>query len=300
MIELWNIFYTFSPENDPQIEVCESQDKKIKDKSTEKNLSSFCFLGSGIKLELNEKMSIKGCLVMEIHFANNIIDELNNDFIILNLTDNNNYKINFLDLKKKTKKEEFPTKLCISIIQNIINISASYSDKSKQNFEFPQEYNPFEEIIFLENFIGQIEKFLITTYDYNSGMGYDSIIYPYFLNGNSIYFNNKLIKGISFTNPNLARVNYINYLDYNFDLENYFLGVEQLIPFVPLFDGIYKNQNIKYINGIDKKTILAESFRKIFFNFISIILEKKIGKKRLHLIQIMLLIWIKCFIIVII
>ena len=77
MIELWNIFYTFNPENDPQIEYYENQEKKIKTKSMKKNISTFCFLGSGIKFEFNEKISFDDCLIIEIFFTKKNFIELN-------------------------------------------------------------------------------------------------------------------------------------------------------------------------------------------------------------------------------
>ena len=279
MIELWNIFYTFNPENDPQIEYYENQEKKIKTKSMKKNISTFCFLGSGIKFEFNEKISFDDCLIIEIFFTKKNFIELNKDLIILNLTsENNNYKLTISDLQKKTKKNEFPTKIRISIIQHMISLLVLYSDSMNHNLEFSQKYNSFEDLIILENFYGQIEKFSINLCKVNSNITYEYDINPCLLNGNLIYYDNRFIKGIYFINPKLAKVNYINYLEEDFDLEKYFLSVKQFIPFIPLLDGIYRNKNIKNINGIDKQNALTDAFRKIVINFISIILEKKTGK----------------------
>ena len=155
-----------------------------------------------------------------------------------------------------------------------------YSDNTNHNLEFPEKYNCFQELKILENFYGQIEKFSINLCKVNSNITYEYSIKPYLLNGNLIYYDNRFINRIYFIKPNLAKVNYINYLEENFDLENYFLGIKQFIPFIPLLDGIYKNQNIKNINGIDKQNALTDAFRKIVTNFISIILEKKTGKKK--------------------
>ena len=281
MIELWNIFYTFIPENDPQIEYYENQEKKIKTKSMKKNLSTFCFLGSGIKFEFNERITFEDCLIIEIFFTKKNFAELNSNLTVVNLTsENNNYKLSISDLQKKTKKTEFPRKIRISIIQHIINLLVHYSDNTNHNLEFPEKYNCFQELKILENFYGQIEKFSINLCQVNSNITYEYSIKPYLLNGNLIYYDNRFINRIYFIKPNLAKVNYINYLEENFDLENYFLGIKQFIPFIPLLDGIYKNQNIKNINGIDKQNALTDAFRKIVTNFISIILEKKTGKKK--------------------
>ena len=141
--------------------------------------------------------------------------------------------------------------------------------------DFIVEYNPLQEIIIFENYFGQINRIWMLFLKNNVKNGIEFEILPYFFNDNCLIYNKEFLKAINFTKSNLAKVNYINYLEKGFDLENYFLGVQQMIPFVPLINGIYLNENIKAINGLDKNILLKEAFRKILINFITII-EKKI------------------------
>ena len=139
-------------------------------------------------------------------------------------------------------------------------------------------------MIIFENFFGQMEKISINLCKIITGLEgktHEYTVYPYLLNGNSLYYDNEFIKDIVFTKPNLTKVNYINYLEDDFNLEKYFLGIKQFLPFIPLFTGLFKNHKIKNINGIDKQSILEEAFQKIALNFISIIsLNTKGNKKR--------------------
>ena len=108
MIELWNIFYTFYPENYSQIECNEDHNEKAETKSMKKNFSFFCFLGSGIIFKFKEKITYEDCLIIEITFSKNFLIDLNNNLIILNLASkDNNFQIKISDLQKKTKKMSF-------------------------------------------------------------------------------------------------------------------------------------------------------------------------------------------------
>ena len=286
-IELMNIFYSFYPDNYPQIESLEEKEDKNETKSMKQNISTFCFLGSGLKISFNEKNVPNICLVIEICFSKNIFLELNQDLILLNIKGENDiYKINFIDIQSQKTSKEFPKTIRISIIQQIINIMAFYSNNfdTNKNIVFPEEYNLFQELIILENFYGQIEKISINSCEAKSNM-IECISKPYLLNDNYLYHDNKLIKEMYFTKPHLARVNYINYLEKDFDNENYLLGIKQLIPFIPLLNSLYQNKKIEIINGINKKHLLTEAFRKIFLNFISIILEKKINENKKHIME---------------
>ena len=283
MIELLNIFYSFYPDNYPKIESKEEEEKINNTKTMDKNKSNFCLLGSGLKFEFNQKIIFEDCLIIVINFDTNIFEELNQNLILLNLKgENNNFELKYIDVKEKTKKDEFPIKIRIQIIQNIINITTFYSDVNtiNQSLEFPDNYNSFQDLIILENFYGQISDLSVNFCKVNSSITFEYASKPYLLIDNTFYCDNGFIKEISFTKPKLGKVNYINYLEKDFDLENYFLGIKQLIPFIPLLNGLYQNQKINNINGIDKKSSLTEAFRKIVLNFITTILEKKLRKNK--------------------
>ena len=131
----------------------------------------------------------------------------------------------------------------------------------------------------------------------------DLLFEPYILNDNSyLYYrdnnkmdnikgenvynfieknNNKEIISMKITNKNLVKTNYINYLDKNFNLYEYFGGFIPFIPFIPLINRIYKNGNIDIINGINKKLLMFKYFIEILYILFKII-EKyniKIPKK---------------------
>ena len=76
-----------------------------------KNLSTFSFLGSGIKFEFNESITFEDCLIIEIFFTKNNFAEMNSNLTVVNLTsENNNYKLSISDLQKKNKKNRISKK----------------------------------------------------------------------------------------------------------------------------------------------------------------------------------------------
>ena len=279
MIELWNIFYTFYPEACPKIE--KNDIKESKNTTKKENSSNFCFLGSGLKFIFKEKYTKGDYFSIEMEFEKNNFLELNKDLIIIEITsDNNSYKLYFKEMLEKTKKNEFPKKLNINISENRINLVIYFSEENPKNLDFIVEYNPLQEIIIFENYFGQINRIWMLFLKNNVKNGIEFEILPYFFNDNCLIYNKEFLKAINFTKSNLAKVNYINYLEKGFDLENYFLGVQQMIPFVPLINGIYLNKNIKAINGLDKNILLKEAFRKILINFITIIGKKNCNKTK--------------------
>ena len=289
MIELWNIFYTFYPETYPKIENNDIKDIKENKNITntmKDNLSNFCFLGSGLKFVFNEKYTKGHYFSVEMEFGKNNFLELNKDLTIVEITsDNNSYKLYFKEILEKTKKNKFPIILNINISENRINLVTYFSEKTPEYSDFIIDYNPFQEIKIFNNFFGQINKLSIT-FLRDPENPFEFEIHPYLLNDNCLIYNKEFLKAINFTKSNLAKVNYINYLENGFDLENYFLGVKQMLPFVPLINGIYLNENVKKINGLDKNILLKEAFRKILINFITIIGKKKeiqIYKKKLRM-----------------
>ena len=282
IMELWNIFYNYSPEKYLEIEKYINEDNKLENTSMENNSSSFCFLGSGIKLEFEKIINFGDYLILEINIGQNF-NELNKDLILISSKkEKNNFKITFEDYQKKIGKNIPLQKIKIKIIQNIVNIIISNDDKESfgnYDLKFEEIYEDnIDELYILENYFGQIKKISIALFQTKKNINYDYELYPYLLSDNSLYYDTTFIKRISFTNPHLVKVNYINYLEKHFDLIDYFLGIKPLIPFIPLIDGIYKNTKINNINGIDKKTFLTEMFRTIISNFLSMVIIKKNDK----------------------
>ena len=278
IIELWNIFYSYNPEKEPQIEKYIKEEKKLEKISMKNNLSSFCFLGSGIKFELNSKMNFQDCLAFDIKIGQNF-DELNKDLILISSKNEKKpFKITFADFKEKIGKDIPLKNIKINISQNVIDIIISCNDKDSEKYylKFDEIYDDtIDELYVLDNYYGQIWEISIILCQTNTYINFDYVLKPYLLSDNSLYYDSSFIERISFTNPHLVKVNYINYLEANFDLVNYFLGIKPLIPFIPLINGIYKNTKINSINGVDKKLFLRKLFKTIIINFLSMIIIKK-------------------------
>ena len=76
---------------------------------------------------------------------------------------------------------------------------------------------------------------------------------------------------------NLVKVNYINYNEKEFNIIDYFGGIIQFLPFLKIFNGLYRNKEILKTNNIKKTNILIN-----FINNIILIIFKYItnsGKK---------------------
>lgn len=167
----------------------------------------------------------------------------------------------------------------------MIAINVDYDDNTNENNIKKLENNKdftFKNIYILENFFGQIENIKITKWKSGKDKEEDALEYelsPYLLNDNSPYYDERFIEKINFINSNLAKVNYINYLEKKFDLVDYFLGVKPFMPFIFLIKEIYQNSKIKKICGIEINIFLQETFLNIIQVFLSILIIKKIRKR---------------------
>ena len=288
VIELWNIIYTFNPSNYPQIEFYNQKEKKMKTDSCQNNTSSFCLLGTGFEFELNEEVFPSHYFQIRIFFSNNIFDEINDDSVILNIEDIKD-KTNSIKLTMKEVKNEIKNK-----DENLYNIEIHISEEIKfiakynnliqnDNISFPIKTKGFNynKIHILDNFFGRVEKlfFLKVKLVEEGFYSEPNEIMPLLSIENLPYFDENLIKNLRFINSNLAKINYINYLEPTFNLVDYFLGIKPFIPFIPLINGIYQNAKITNINGVNKKMFLSDVFEKIILNFLSIILKIKDNKK---------------------
>ena len=297
VLELWNIIYTFEPDNYPEIEIYNKIDKKMNKSSSKNNTSSFCLLGTGLEFIFNEEIFPDYYIKIKIFFITDVINELNKDIVILNIDNKNNpIKITFDQIKDENNQEG----QIIDVKKHIINtIDIDISDEIKLIVMFKditknvnviipikkEDFN-FHKLTILENFFGQIEKidFLKVKLGKNKEEKEEKSEYeikPYILNDDNLpYYNERFIKKLKFKNSNLAKVNYINYLEENFKLIDYFLGVEPLIPFVSLIRLIHQNTFINTLNGIGKYIFLKKTFLKIIIALLSIlVIYKQQGKK---------------------
>ena len=294
VLELWNIIYTFEPEKYPQIEIFNKKEKKIDINSSQNNTSSFCFLGTGLEFEFNENIFSKYYTRVEIFVNNNIFTELNNDAIILNVKNEKNpIKLTINEIKIELPQNVIIESIDIHISEEI-KFMVNYKDinnNKNENFNkvIPIKNKEFilNKLSIFENFFGKIEA--INFFKYKIGNEEDKngddnniqyTIKPYLLSDNIPYYDENLIGKFKFINPNLAKVNYINYLEKDFNLIEYFLGVKPMIPFVFLIKGIYGNIKINYLNGVEKMICLRETFLKIIKIFLSILLQYKKKEKK--------------------
>ena len=129
-----------------------------------------------------------------------------------------------------------------------------------------------QELFLLENFYGQIKSIEILQIG-NDKNGYlfhrsKQIVNNSSNEDDSLYdFKDSINSPISIkiVNQGLIKSNFINYLDKNFDICEYFGGFIPLVPFISLFNGIYKNKNINFINGTSKALYLMRVINNILY-----------------------------------
>ena len=101
--------------------------------SSHKNISSFCFLGTGLELEFNEEIYKKYYIRVEITFITNLLIELNKDIIILNLKNEKNpIKFTINEIKDKIKQDAGIKYIDIHISEEI-NFQVKYKNNEIQN-----------------------------------------------------------------------------------------------------------------------------------------------------------------------
>ena len=278
VFELWKIFYDFN--------IIENELKDF-------NLSSYCFIGGDLKVNISENFnSDVYSLIIEINCFDNTNFAFNKDLIFLEY--DNSFKIEYNQLKEIEKFNNM-NKITFIILKNKINlqIEGKTKDNSIINKEFNFELNidTKKEMNLLKNFFGQIKNIELIYKDTNNNNAIiiNEIYEPYPINDlGYLYYKNKSKKQEDFeiidnigqndhlvslviTNNNFVKVNYINYLDKDFNLLGYYGGIVPFLPFIPLINGIYKNIKIDSINDTNKKPFLISIIYNILYSFLKII-----------------------------
>ena len=267
------------------------------------SISSFCFLGSGLEINLPKEFPENICLNIKIVFLNeNFLEYVNEyDYFINTAEDRLNY--NYLFPTRSFKSIEYIEFQFKKEFSNYV--LWIYINKDGNRKMITLENN--RKINILNNFYGQIKNIKISFYDYLKNREITSkIINPYPLKNNdgiifsSNYKFTKNIKqnqsedfdfsniyntksnafddeytfnfSIKTENLNLSKVNFINCKEKGFDIINYFGGIIQFLPFLNIINGLYNNKNIISINNEPKGALLfdfAKNILLIIFNYVN-------------------------------
>ena len=270
VFELWKIFYNFN--------INENELKYF-------NISSFCFIGGGLECQMSDKLKSLDECSLEI-----IIDIMNyynfgKKLIIFEYDNNKPLMAQYNNIIDFNGNKPI-NKIILTLKKNTIIIKLEVKDdnddsniyKLQNNFEV--ELNKIKKFYILKNFFGQVKS--IEVQYLMNGKDINEIFQPYIINDNGfLYRFNKIYnkekeiinKNIFFfiINQNLVKANYINYLDNNLNLCEYFGGLIPFIPFISLINGINKKDDIKIICQTDRKTFMSIFFYNIFYLFLNII-----------------------------
>ena len=267
VFELWKIFY--------DLDINENELKYF-------NTSSYCFIGGGLECQLPNKLKIiNNCtLKVIIHFINYY--DFNKNLIIFECNNNNipliieNNKV----LDSINNKNKSINRMTLILKKDGIEIKLEINNKDENNKisiikkEFKTKLDEINKFFILKNFFGQI-KYIEILYSTNNKENniINEFFRPYILNDNGYLYHNFVKDNISIKiiNQNLVKDNYINYIDKNLNLCEYFGGLIPFIPFISLINGINKNNSIKNICEIERKTFMSIIFYNIFYSFLKII-----------------------------
>ena len=274
VFELWKIFYDF--------EIDKNDAGKLN--------SSYCFMGGSLKVTLHREFKLNEyCLLIKINFLKSINSNLNEDLILFATEDNLSLNLNFSRIKKTIEGKENIILLIIIKLKEIKVIVKENDESNESIVDLNIHIQNIRTFILLENFYGQIKSLEFEKVKYKKDI-YTIlnkklyIPYPFSDDGylcskdiekDSTIEKNinemKFIESIKIKGDNLVKVNYINYIDNDFDLIDYFGGFSQFIPFVELINGIINNNKINLINGKDKKEYMKYVFINVVFRFCKIL-----------------------------
>ena len=296
IIDLWQVFYSF---------IINDNDPNKKEKTNEYNKSSICFLGGSLTFYLREEISPEKAIIeIEIDFLKNEYFDLiqeENSFLKIN----NNILITYKDIQNYIKEKVYS--LTIIIEYKTISINFNYSDnsddklKKKNNkndkiktFSKSVKFQSIREIVFLDNFYGEVKLIKMTLKKVINKNNPESILenmykpFPCTTSGflqkdkdpstnekDAFKKRNKYNIFLKITNKNFTKVNYINYGDCKFNIVDYYGGVEQLLPFIYIIQKLFINDNIKKINNENKNKICFIFLEKVSVGFFNCLLYKK-------------------------
>ena len=264
----------------------------------QQNLSSICFIGGNINIELNDTFKF---------YKNNQIDiivkVLNNKYIE-HLNENSNLlkieekEINYSELKINNKGEKLKA---IEIHIQTNNIITKFSFEKKDiSLKYKAKLKEIKEISLLEDFYGQVSSIEVIIGRDKNHIKYkflpisirnDKYIYyiEKFVEDNKKNASNDITPKIKISNNNLVNVNYINYNDTSFDIIDYFGGIIQFLPFYKILKILNVNNDFKTNESFENlsRTIFLKyesAYKDIindFFNFlIKTILNKLFSSKK--------------------
>ena len=274
--ELWKIF------------------NKLPEEFEKNNKSSINFIGGKLVYKFK---SIKEYDLN--HYNINIkINFLSNNNLNDNLEKINFLKINGnnIDIKNDLKNIIDINNLSyleFNILMRKIEITCK-TDKETETFKRITNDVKINSITLLENYYGQVQ--LITTYVKNKSLAEKSkcyLHYPLPTTDQDSLCNIQMINKdkdnekkitnsfdltseedlyeLKIDNNKLIKVNYINYIEDNFNIIENLGGIVQFLPFMSLIKNLYENKKIELINNINKKDILIDFVNEIISTFINII-----------------------------
>ena len=263
VFELWKIFYDF--------EIDKNNLKYF-------NSSSFCSIGGSLKVSLYNEIKLNNDIpfTIKIYLLDKISSKLNEKLILFRTENNNDIKFSIIEEELMKNKNENENIICLIFKPNKVIITIKTNEKSEEYFkvELDTGLSSLKDFYLLDNFYGKI-KSLELCINFNNILlkliKFGGIFEPYPMTDDGCLYNcskneiNKNFISIYSINKDLFKVNYINYLENNFDIIDYLRGFTPFIPFIQLINGINLNKNINVINGNDKKIFLHNFIYEILF-----------------------------------
>jgi hypothetical protein len=254
------------------------------------NTSSFCFIGSGLKINCPKSITIDESneFIIEINFLK-IFKNIKKENLILFRTEENILIDIDFSLLEELIKENIENRISLNI--NCKEIILKIINDIGFELQYRFKIKTLKLFYLLENFYGQIKSIKLEHISFRTKdmkkqkngrktvsekenedkiVLFSELIEPYILTDSGPFYYNKESKiSIRAIDNNLFKSNFINYLDDNFNMIEYFSGITPFVPFVPLINGIYENTKISTINGINK----IEYLKRFFANFILLIIK---------------------------
>ena len=275
VFELWKIFYDFT-----------INENELKDN----NSSSYCFIGGSLKVNLNKKISLDNCsFTIKINLSKDFDFNDNENLVIFKSENNTNLNLNFFLIKKELNGLKCKT-FIITFKLKEISIKIKEDENSEQSIDlkYKKDITFIKDFSLFENFYGLIKNIKITLNQINENLNENTIInedfFPYPLNEDGYLYhisdikqktnekeNKNIDNNISIKIKDFVKVNYINYIEKDFDIIEYLGGFTPLMPLVPLINGLYNNENITIMNGIEKFEYLQNTYFEILFFFTKIV-----------------------------